>query len=395
MKILILTRNKDTCFFYRVENVFKHFSPGKYEVKADDATPLFFGQLETTEQFQKREKAFFDQRMEMIKWCDIFVMQRGTDDCHLKLIQYAKSLGKKTVYESDDLYTNVPTWNPGYEYFMQRQTPIRKMLQAVDLITVSTAELARYYQGFNKNIVVLPNGLDFDYFESCTPDETFPDMVDCSKIPQRLVDDICCGKLGPAPAEIMEFKVSIKEMKRRVQGRQIVLWSGSPTHLKDIEQIVGAMRKLTRSKDFVFVIGGFVEADLFRESYRGNMFLVGLVPMHNYYKIYRAIGADIVLAPVYPHPFNQCKSNLRVIEAMAMRSYPIASKYVTYAEWINKGRLAQMNESSWCREIEAAFGDFESGVGRGYVDDNERYVREHFDSRRNASLWMRVYDSLG
>jgi glycosyltransferase involved in cell wall biosynthesis len=395
VRILALVRNMDTCFYYRIDNPFRYLDRNLFDPSVMLFATTRQQSLETDSDYKIRERDHYNLVMSAIAKADIVIMQRGTDEAQLQMVEYAKLMGKKVIYESDDDYLHVPTWNPGHVYFGNRQVPIRKMIQSVDMMTVSTEELRKTYSGFNKNIRVLPNCIDFNAFDSSLPQMDKSEIIDCSSIPDNVCNDIISGKLGVAPKVVNDYIISPQEYRRRIEGKTVILWSGSPTHEVDLEQIVEPMQEITRGRDdVVFVIGGFVAMRLFSTCSRKNMFLIGLVPMSRYYSVYKTIKPDIILAPLVDNQFNRGKSNLRVIETMALKSYPIASNVVTYREWINAGRLAGMRKESWMAEISCTLFDKTCDRWNDVIYSNNRYVRENFCQRSNVKLWEAAYSSL-
>lgn len=392
-KILVLTRARDTCFYYRIINPHRFLDSERWESRFELSHIGRMQSLETDQQYRAREQKYLEEVKIWIEESDLVIIQRGTDQLQLDMVLHAKKVGVPVIYEADDDYLHVPPENPGYIYFGNRQVPIRKMLKEVDLITVSTNELKKAYSGLNDDIHVLPNSIDFETFDATEPKTDFKEIVDAAQMPTKLVDDIKMGRLGPAPKEVLQYKVDYNHYRERTKDKIIMLWSGSPTHVVDIQQTVAAVVRQTQTNgDLAFVIGGYVVTQWFSRCHRRDMFLIGLVPMKHYYGIYKAINADITLAPVAPNQFNRCKSNLRVIEAMAMRSFPVATDFVTYNETIHKGWLAKWTAQSWDEKLSKAIKMQRRGELANWIDENEQYVRERFDQRKNAQLWGEVYE---
>lgn len=90
--------------------------------------------------------------------------QRSATKGQLAMIKHFKNNIQKfikvaTIYEIDDLLTDIPEWNYASSYYMKNLKYIEEMMQIVDGITVSTEYLKNIYTKYNDNIVVIPNYL--------------------------------------------------------------------------------------------------------------------------------------------------------------------------------------------------------------------------------------------
>lgn len=93
-----------------------------------------------------------------IDWCDVAVFQRHADRYALQLIKHFKAIGKKVVFEIDDLLTNIPAFLAHHvEYYATNGEYLRESLRIADAVTVTTPRLANELSVINKNVSCVPN----------------------------------------------------------------------------------------------------------------------------------------------------------------------------------------------------------------------------------------------
>jgi 2-polyprenyl-3-methyl-5-hydroxy-6-metoxy-1,4-benzoquinol methylase/glycosyltransferase involved in cell wall biosynthesis len=95
---------------------------------------------------------------QIISWADIIIIQRVANLYSIKILEEAKRLGKKVIFEIDDLLIELPDFLShhkvgliGYSNFLDR------ILPQVDCITVTTKRLAKQFEMFSRPIAVIPN----------------------------------------------------------------------------------------------------------------------------------------------------------------------------------------------------------------------------------------------
>jgi glycosyltransferase involved in cell wall biosynthesis len=300
--------------------------------------------------------------LDKINQSDVVVFQRPVGMSHLRLMRLAKSAGKVVVQTADDDYLNIPEWNPGHQFHVSRREIIEESFRISDAVDVTTPYLKQLYSNYLPNVEVIPNCLDLDLISAMPP-----------------VEPIIFSN---------NQKITPPHLDEKRQGRKMIFWSGGPSHEKDLELIVGAVRRISRSEDVVFGLMGYAHRALLEIIPQDRLFLFSAVPCMNYYQTYKAIKPEISLAPVVDIPFNRGKSNLKVTEAMAIGSFPIASAGVTYGDSIGCGMATPNDERSWFEALrEACRTDLSERVKA-----NTTFVRK-FDIKENAPLWERFYQT--
>jgi len=99
----------------------------------------------------------------MVEWAHIIIIQRMTDIEAYEAIDRAHSLGKKVIYELDDLIQCVSPTNPCFDFwspFGPNLGRCLKIIQKCDAMQVTTERMQKEYSLWNPRTEVLPNYLD-------------------------------------------------------------------------------------------------------------------------------------------------------------------------------------------------------------------------------------------
>lgn len=260
--------------------------------------------------------------------------QRAALPQHLQLIMSAKEVAKHTnlgiLYEADDLLTpDMPETNFAHSYYAQNWPIIEQMLSLVDGITVSTEPLRQHALKYNKNVVVCPNHL---------------------------------------PEWLWEQQDAVDIVENKKNDKIRILWAGSANHFSltgeggDFgKEILKFIKDTTDKYQWVFV--GAMPNEL--KNVEG-------IEFHTWQKILsfgqflRKLKCDIGIAPLEKCFFNDCKSNIKVLEYSSLGipgvytdCYPYkdtAMASTTETEFINNiVRLAEDNTlrlTTWQHDYE-------------------------------------------
>ncbi|MBD5805128.1 Glycosyl transferase family 2 [Azoarcus sp. Aa7] len=170
----------------------------------------------------------------------------------------------------DDRLGDLPRDNPLYAFHArQGRTQLRKTLSHCDRLIVSTEPLREYCADLIEDIRVVPN---------------------------RLERDVWTG-----------LKVAINEGKRPRVG-----WVGAMQHGGDLRLLEPVVRDLAAGVDWVFM--GMCPDFLKPYVCETHDF----VSIRDYPAKMASLALDLALAPLEIHPFNECKSNLRLLEYGAL-----------------------------------------------------------------------------
>ena len=294
---------------------------------------------------------------------DVVIFQLVVYEALILVIQELKARGIFTIMDTDDDYfhlnRNSPAYwsfhpkarmmkdengNPVINVFKDRCNPsldnMIKAMQTVDLLQVSTPELAEVYRPLNKNIVVLENCID----------------------------------------------TSLYNFKKPVNSKPVVIWSGTKTHIDDLYQLSGCVPHNCK-----LIIGGFTEAQkkgLFKD-HPDVEFLKG-VPLEAYPEKLVALG-DIVAIPLVDNKFNACKSDIKGLEHAALGIPAVASDVAPYRRWIDgtNGFLVKKNKIKfWIRYLQLLIDNKDLRDKMGKLAKQKAMKR---DIRNNINKWEEAY----
>ena len=286
----------------------------------------------------------------------IVVMNRYAEGYELdQVLELRQRYGFRLVVDADD-YWHLDPWHILYSAY-----PTQKVidhLQAADLVTCTNQMLAdaiREELGV-QNVHIIPNGLPFD-------DDQFTDIR--------------------------------SDQTDRVR----FVYVGGNTHLKDVQSISGAMKKVQSNSLFrdeaSITLCGFQDHELWHRmamylkgGYGGNFHIQKGLPVSQYMNLYN--DADVAIAPLIDSKFNRMKSNLKALEAAAKRIPLIASDVAPYqgSEYI----LTAGNSSEWAiymREMVDS-PNYRQWVGKQLGKE----CREKFDIRDINKKRAEAYKTL-
>lgn len=206
---------------------------------------------------------------------DSIVFQRQLELCQIAMIETVKNTSKTfRVFELDDLITNLPPKSAHRANIApdigQR---LKRALGLCERFVTSTEALARAYGKMCDEAVVVPNRLE--------------------------------------KARWLGLRAG-----RREGGKPRVGWAGAVGHLGDLGVIAPLVEATAKEIDWVF-FGMCPDAlrSLVTEFHPW-------VPLHDYAAKLASLDLDLAVAPLELHPFNETKSNLRLLE-YGIVGYPV------------------------------------------------------------------------
>jgi len=273
---------------------------------------------------------------------DSVVFQRQLEWSQIAVIETVKNTsGAFRVFEIDDLITNLPHQSP-HRANIPRDVGqrLKKALSLCQRLVVTTEPLAREFGKWCAETVVLPNRLEKSRW------------------------------LGLAP-------------QRRQGPKPRVGWAGAVGHRGDLELIRSVVEATRNEVDWVF-FGMCPDAlrPLIAEYH-------DWVPLHDYAKMLASLDLDLAVAPLAAHPFNECKSNLRLLE-YGVLGYPVlCTDILPYQGDLPVFRVAN-RPRDWIRAIRDLVAD-RAACERAGAELREAVVREwmledHLDEWRRAWL---------
>ncbi|MFV0457116.1 MAG: glycosyltransferase [Pseudomonas sp.] len=199
---------------------------------------------------------------------DAVVLQRQIGEERLEAMRRIKAFSRAfKVYELDDYLPNLPMKSAHRQHMPKDIVKsLRRGLSYVDRFVVSTDVMAEAFAEFHPDIRVVTNRLDPRWW----------------------------GGLSTSA--------------RRTSSKPRVGWAGGASHTGDLEMIADVVKELAGEVEWVFF--GMCPEKLkpyIHEFHEG-------VAIERYAKKLASLNIDLALAPVEQNLFNECKSNLRLLE---------------------------------------------------------------------------------
>lgn len=382
MRILFYAKSPDATEYYRVS------VPAKYLRRLPG--------VEVITSFAEKHPKLPESgvRFTEIEWADVIVFQRPATEPVLKIMEMIKTRYPKKILllDYDDDYYAVPKWNPGYPFIKINERYWPQFPALVDGIITSTEPLADVFRGKAKTpVAAIPNGFDFEMFDEVVPE---PDMVI-----QNLGIDKASGKA------FVNYQLNLAEFRAVMENKTLITWAGSRFHFVDLDWIAADVQKLIKErKDVNFMFVSYMQANLINGVPPNRIFTTnGLSPVQRFYGLLKSIDSDIMLAPLDPCAFNRSKSNLKTMEIMSLKAFPICSAWDPYEDDLdpelnddaNFGLLAGYEKGDWYRAMNQAL---EMISDKSFKSNsqivNDGYVRATHDAASRSQLYLEFISSL-
>ncbi|UXA51024.1 glycosyltransferase [Xanthomonas prunicola] len=275
---------------------------------------------------------------------DVVILQRQVGEPRLEAMRRMKALSRAfKVYELDDYLPNLPLKNAHREHMPKDiLKTMRRGLGLVDRFVVSTPALAEAFAGLHSDIRVAEN-----------------------RLPPHWWDQL------PARGE-------------RQGGKPRIGWAGGASHTGDLELIADVVRELADDVEWVFM--GMYPFALRQHIHH---FQPGMQIDH-YPAALAALDLDLALAPVEQNLFNECKSNLRLLEYGAC-GYPVIASDVRCYQGNLPVTLVKNRYRDWIGAIRAHLADPAASAAKGAalreaVHRDWMLSGSHLDTWRSAWL---------
>ena len=273
---------------------------------------------------------------------DSVVFQRQLEPAQIEVIEWVKNTSKAfRVFELDDLITNLPPKSAHRPHIAadiaQR---LKRALALCDRFVVSTEPMARAYGKFCGDVAVVPNRLEKARWLGLTAG-------------------------------------------RRPGGKPRVGWAGAIGHLGDLGIIAPVVEATAKEVDWVFF--GMCPDALrpFVAEYHP------WVALHDYAAKLASLDLDLAVAPLEYHPFNEAKSNLRLLE-YGVLGYPVlCTDILPYQGALPVARTGNKHRD-WVRAVRDRVAD-RDGLRRAGESLRQAVVRDwmledHLDEWKRAWL---------
>jgi len=270
---------------------------------------------------------------------DVVLLQRQIGEARLEAMRRLKAFSSAfKVYELDDYLPNLPLKNVHRQHMPKDiLKSLRRGLAYVDRFVVSTEPLAEAFADLHADIRVIENRLPVQWW----------------------------GGL---------------QSKRRVSARPRVGWAGGSSHTGDLEMIADVVSELANEVDWVFF--GMCPDTLrpyMKEVHAG-------VEITRYPQALASLNLDLALAPVEQNLFNECKSNLRLLEYGACGFPVICSDVRCYQDGLPVTRVKNRFRD-WVDAIRMHLADLDACAQAGDVLRN-MVLRDWMLSNENLTAWL-------
>ncbi|QDQ28911.1 glycosyltransferase [Chitinimonas arctica] len=272
---------------------------------------------------------------------DTIVLQRQMMDHQLPFLrEYKRHYNAKLVFETDDLFTDVPSKSLHRpDVPRQLDAKLRNALAFCDRFIVSTEPLKQAFGDFHPDIRVVKNSMDFTIW----------------------------GDLKP---------------KRRAGRKPRVGWAGGMSHSGDLEIIYDVVRELADEVDWIF-FGMCPEPikQYIKEVPPG-------VGFDDYPAALASLNLDLALAPLEYNAFNECKSNLRILE-YGILGYPMVATDILPYQGDYPITLVPNDPARWVAAIREHLADLDATARQG--DKLRQYVIDHWLLDDHLPEWMAAW----
>lgn len=231
--------------------------------------------------------------------------QRQFQDEQVSRIKDYKAHGIYLMNDTDDLLWQIPPTNPFVKVITGNvRANLRQGAKLADLNVVSTEPLREELKKFcGVESLVVPNFVSSEYI--------------------------------------------VRHPKPRIGDRLRVLWAGSQTHDGDLQPMIDVIKALP---NVIFYVFGYRPANF---PDLPNLEYIPGVDFQYYHNRLREVcqGVDMAIAPLEPCRFNECKSNLKLLE-YGMNGLPVLTTDIyPYQDNHHMYRIA-WNKRQWKRWVE-------------------------------------------
>lgn len=280
---------------------------------------------------------------------NIIIMQRVFSFAGLAIIDYfKKELHKKVLVEIDDNVLLIDSSNPAFGNISpgsDQQKRFLDQLETSDGVITSTENLKKIYSEHNKKVFVVKNSIDFGVWD--------------------------------------------KLKKPGGHSKIRIGWEGAYHHRDDLEILTSVIPKLQKKygDKIEFHFFGFIP-DYFVNCAK----LWNMVHINKYPAEYKKLDFDIILAPLVDLEFNRGKSNIRILEAGALKKPVVASanNNLPYAKTIENGKTGLLANTAdeWVTAISGLIDN--SRLREDLGNNLYRMVKDNFNIKDTAKEYEKI-----
>ncbi|MDR9863990.1 MULTISPECIES: glycosyltransferase [Pseudomonas] len=272
---------------------------------------------------------------------DVIVLQgRYSEHAIDEIPPLKKFFNARRIFELDDYVIDVPHRNAHIRNMPSKQDMERMVRRAIglcDRVVVSTQPLANVLSDMHHDIRVVPNMLAQDLW----------------------------GNL---------------HSQRRTSKKPRVGWGGGTSHHGDLAVIADVVRELANEVEWVFF--GMCPDDLLPYMHEFH----GVIGLDVYPAKLASLNLDLALAPLEFHVFNDCKSNLRLLEYGACGYPVICTDTEAYRGYLPCTRIKTNTTDEWLQAIRMHLADPDASYRQG-DELREVVLRDYVLRGDNLRYW--------
>jgi glycosyltransferase involved in cell wall biosynthesis len=276
----------------------------------------------------------------------VIIFSRWLGAKHYDVLKKIADSGTPYVVDIDD-YWVLPKYNPAYwNYRKGIKQGVKDAINYADAVITTTPALAKEIRQINENVTVVSNCLDLTHKQ-------------WEAEPQPRTDKIKVG------------------------------WVGGVTHEEDLKLIAEEIKGM----DIEFYICGYTPGEIWNRIAKSmpDAKIVEGTTVFEYGEVYKHF--DIVVAPLQNTKFNNCKSELKILEASAYKKPIICSAVLPYLYHTANDGVLFLPRNQWRSGIQKLI-DAGHGVRQSMGQSNYEYCKKHHNLALHNLTRMSVYQSL-
>jgi len=277
---------------------------------------------------------------------DVIIFSRWLGAKHYDVLKKIADSGTPYVVDIDD-YWVLPKYNPAYwAYRKGIKQGVKDAINYADAVITTTPHLAKEIREINENVIIASNCLDYSHKQW--------------------------------EAEPLQRSEKIK-----------VGWVGGVTHEEDLKLIADQIKGM----DIEFYICGYTPGEIWNRIAKSmpNAKIVEGTSVFEYGEVYRHF--DFVVAPLQDNKFNNCKSELKIIEASAYKKPIICSDVYPYMYHLGNDGVLFAERNDWKLAIQKLI-DAGSSVRESMGVSNYDYCQKHHNLELHNLTRLQLYKSL-
>lgn len=271
---------------------------------------------------------------------DIIYFNNALQDAHYSLLQWLKAeTNVYTIFSIDDLIISLPKKNDARRLLHKDiRHRLRRTLALCDRLIVSTQPLADVFSEFCSDIVIVPNSIDMNRWATV---------------------------IVPKPQKRERLRVG---------------WAGGQLHRGDLDMIVNLVKETAQQVDWIFM--GLCPEDLKPYLHEFHEF----TSFSEYPEKMAELDLDLAIAPLELHPFNEAKSNLRLLEYGILGWPVICTDIYPYRE--NNPPVIHVNNTGeeWLAAVRAEISQPEQLKEKG--ESLRKWVLKHYSLQNKKAEWL-------